>query len=110
MVMTGCGVSPWSDVENDGLALSPGALDMEDHLKGDPGAVSLSARRGMSSRAAPTTAFNFLMEVLLRDRLDCSHECRRRCHRKAEPGFQGGWRHLDKHAIGDGLRAGVTKR
>ena len=24
-------------------------------------------------------------------------------------GFQGGWRHVKEHAIGDGLRAGVTK-
>ena len=31
-------------------------------------------------------------------------------HGEAETGFQGGWRHVDKHTIGDGLgRAGVTK-
>jgi hypothetical protein len=27
---------PWSDVENEGLILSPSALDMKDHLKGNP--------------------------------------------------------------------------
>src|SRR4029434_8514707 len=49
------------------------------------------------------------MGVLLRDRLYRSHEgcCHR--HRETKTGFQGGWRHVDKHAIGDGLRAGVTK-
>ena len=49
------------------------------------------------------------MGVLLRDRLYCRHEGGCCGHREAETGFQGGWRHVDKHAIGDGLCAGVTK-
>jgi len=47
--------------------------------------------------------------VLLRDGLHCRHEGGCRGHREAKTGFQGGWRHVDKHAIGDGLGAGVTK-
>ena len=50
-----------------------------------------------------------LVRVLLRDRLLCGHERGGRGHLEAEPSFQGGWRHVRKDAIGEDLRAGVTK-
>src|SRR5258705_7927216 len=63
----------------------------------------------MTRHKVPQPAFNVLVGVLLRDRLHCRHEGGCRGHRETESSFQGGWCHVDKHAIGDGLCAGVTK-
>jgi hypothetical protein len=49
------------------------------------------------------------MRVLLPDCLYCNHERSGYGHRETKSSFQGGWRDVDKHAIGDSLRAGVTE-
>jgi hypothetical protein len=101
---------PWSYVENESLILSC-ALHVEDHLKGDSGTSWFSSPSGEGShpKHVPQPTFDVLVRVLLRDRLYCSHECSCCSHREAEPSFQGGRGKVDKDAISDGLRAGVTK-
>jgi hypothetical protein len=75
----------------------------------------VSTRLGSASgdgghpKQIPQPAFDILVRVLLRDSLHCRHEGGCRGHREAESSFQGGWCHIDKHAIGNGLCAGVTK-
>ena len=49
------------------------------------------------------------MGVLLRDGLNCGHQVACYGRREAETGLQSGWSNVNKHAIGDGLRAGVAE-
>ena len=108
IVITSSRVFPGPISENEGLILSPCALDMEDRLKGDPEHVSLFERQGMAlqsrSHNLPSISsceycWGIVSAAAMRA-TGCSHG-------EAETGFQGGWRHVDKHTIGDGLGARV---
>jgi hypothetical protein len=64
--------------------------------------------RWRPSKAGPTTGLQCPRGGIAAG-FHCRHEGGCRGHREAESSFQGGWGHVDKHAIGDGLCAGVTK-
>jgi hypothetical protein len=58
----------------------------------------------MPSKADPTTGLDILVRTVSTAAMRAAV-----AHREAESSFQVGWGHVDKHAIGDGLRAGVAK-
>jgi hypothetical protein len=111
MVTTGVpGVFPWSDVEDEGLILSPCALDVEDYLKATdehPGFALRAAREAIQNTSHNLPSMSSC-KYCWRDRLSAAISGRRATG-KRKPASRAGWRNVDKHTIGDSLRAGVTK-
>ena len=84
---------------------------MKDHFKGNPRASRLCSASGEGGepKHVMQPALHVLMRVLRRYGLYCAHQAACYGRREPETRLRGGWCHVDKGAVGDGLRAGVAE-